>query len=273
MPHLTRPMSLLVAVVLAATGCSSAADSSEATPVASAGSPSPAATSTRTPTSAGAATADDALPPAAQGIEDCPGERDRPFALRRGEDHIHGHARGRSKRVVVLTHQFRGTPCDLSGLAAALAAHGWRAVSWTTDTSPTPRTLRLLVEHERDRGARTVVLAGASAGGATSVVAAADIRPRVDAVVALSPSGYAMEPGDVVAAAGRWSGPMLVVAGALEPGFADVAKDVAAAHGGDEELLLVPDSAEHGKDYVRRRTDPTTARVVAFLAASVRLRR
>ena len=76
-------------------------------------------------------------------------------------------------------------------------------MSWTTDTSPTPRTLRLLVEHERDRGARTVVLAGASAGGATSVVAAAGMRPPVDAVVALSPSGYALEPGDVVAAAGR----------------------------------------------------------------------
>jgi pimeloyl-ACP methyl ester carboxylesterase len=266
-------MSLLVAVVLAATGCSSAADSSEeSSPSRSAGAPSPARTPTATSTSTSttAATADNALPPAAQGIEDCPGEQDRPFALRRGEDRIHGHARGRSKRVVVLTHQFRGTPCDLSGLAAALAAHGWRAVSWTTDTSPTPRTLRLLVEHERDRGARTVVLAGASAGGATSVVAAAGIRPRVDAVVALSPSGYAMEPGDVVAAAGRWSGPMLVVAGALEPGFADVAKDVAEAHGDDEELLLVPDAAEHGKDYVRRRTDPVTARVVAFLAASVR---
>ena len=91
--------------------------------------------------------------------------------------------------------------------------------------------------------------------------------------MALSPSGYAMEPGDVVAAAGRRSGPLLLVAGALELGVADVAQDVAAAHGGDEELLLVPDAAEHGKDYVRRRTDPVTARVVAFLGASVRLRR
>ena len=268
MPILTRSVGLVVTVVLALTGCSDAADSSEPTPsAASSTAASPAAAS-----STAASGTDDALPPAAQGIAECPGPRDRRFALRRGEDRIHGHARGRSRRVVVLTHQFRGTPCDLSGLAAALVARGWRAVSWTTDTSPTPRTLRLLVAHERDRGARTVVLAGASAGGATSVVAAAGIRPRVDAVVALSPSGYAMQPGDVVAAAGRWSGPLLVVAGALEPGFADVAEDVAAAHDGDEELLLVPDSAEHGKDYVRRRTDPVTARVAAFLAASVRHR-
>jgi alpha-beta hydrolase superfamily lysophospholipase len=136
---------------------------------------------------------------------------------------------------------------------------------------PTPRTLRLLVEHERGRGASTVVLAGASAGGATSLVAAAEVRPPVDAVVLLSPSGYAMEPGDVVGAAADWSGPLLVVAGALEPGFADVAREVTAAHDGDEELLLVPDSAEHGKDYVRRRSDPVTGRVVSFLTASVRL--
>lgn len=259
------PLALPIAVVLAVAGCSAAADRPDASPG--------AATTTPTPTPSTSTAADGALPPAAQGIEQCPGPRDRPFTLRRGDDRIHGHARGRSRHVVVLTHQFRGTPCDLSGLAAALAARGWRAVSWTTDTSPTPRTLRLLVEHERERGARTVVLAGASAGGATSVVAAAQIRPRVDAVVALSPSGYAMEPGDVVAAAGRWRGPLLVVAGALEPSFTEVAEDVAAAHGGDEELLLVPGSAEHGKDYVRRRTDPVTARVVAFLAASVRLRR
>lgn len=261
---LARPLCLLTVAVLAAAGCSSADDAPDTTSLARSASPA-------SPTDTTAA--EDTLPPAAQGIEECPGPRDRPFALRRGDDRIHGHARGRSTRVVVLTHQFRGSPCDLSGLAAALVAHGWRAVSWTTDTSPTPHTLRLLVEHERDRGARTVVLAGASAGGATSVVAAAGIRPRVDAVVALSPSGYAMEPGDVVAAAGRWSGPLLVVAGAVEPGFADVARDVAAAHDGDEELLLVPDTAEHGKDYVRRRTDPVTARVVAFLGASVRLRR
>ena len=269
MPTVTRSVGLLITAVLAVAGCTGgAAETSDATSPASTGARSPTGGAAGTSSAAATAT-DHALPPAVQGIEECPGPRDRPFTLRRGEGRIHGHARGRSTRVVVLTHQFRGTPCDLSGLAAALVAHGWRAVSWTTDTSPTPRTLRLLVEHERDRGARTVVLAGASAGGATSVVAAAGSRPRVDAVVALSPSGYAMEPGDVVAAAGRWSGPLLVVAGALEPEFADVAEDVAAAHDGDEELLLVPDSAEHGKDYVRRRTDPVTARVVAFLAASV----
>ena len=271
MPIRTRSNCLLITAVLAVAGCTGAADTADPTSPAGAGAWS--TTGGADAASAAATTADDALPPAAQGVEECPGPRDRRFTLFRGEDRIHGQALGRSRRVVVLTHQFRGTPCDLSGLAAALVAHGWRAVSWTTDTSPTPRTLRQLVAHERDRGARTIVLAGASAGGATSVVGAAGIRPRVDAVVALSPSGYAMEPGDVVAAAGRWRGPLLVVAGELEPEFADVAEDVAAAHDGDEELLLVPGSAEHGKDYVRRRTDPVTARVVAFVAASVRLRR
>src|SRR5688572_7452468 len=183
------PAVVLIALLACVAGC---ADTAE--PAAALRSPSQPASNSP---SSSSPTSDSARPPAVQGLEECPGPKDEPFVLRRGADRITGFARGRSTRVAVLTHQFRGTPCDLSGLGAALAREGYRVVAWTTDTSPTPRTLRALVALERDRGARTMVLVGASAGGAASVVAAGTVDPQVDALVALTPADYAMTQGDV----------------------------------------------------------------------------
>ena len=240
-----------VVAVAALTGCS--------------GAPDKAAPTTRTTTSSGT----DDLPPAVQGLEECPGPKDTPFTLRRGDDRITGFARGRSTRVAVLTHQFRGTPCDLSGLGAALAKHGYRVVAWTTDTSPTPRTLRALVAHERSRGARRVVLVGASAGGATSVVGAGTITPPVDALVVLSPADFAMTNGDVDRAVRRYSGPLMAVAGELDTSFAALPPRLAGEHDGPELVEVVDGTADHGKDFVQRRTDPMVARILAFLDEQV----
>lgn len=209
------------------------------------------------------------LPPAVQGLEECPGPDDDSFTLRRGTDRITGFARGRSTRVAVLTHQFRGTPCDLSGLGAGLARDGYRVVAWTTGTSPTPRTLRTLVAHERARGARRVVLVGASAGGATSIVGAGTIDPPVDALVVLSPAGYAMTQGDVERAVRRYSGPLMAVAGELDTSFAALPSRLAQLHDGPELVDVVEGTADHGKDFVRRRTDPIVDRVLAFLDEQV----
>jgi pimeloyl-ACP methyl ester carboxylesterase len=205
------------------------------------------------------------VPPAVQGLEECPGPQDKPFTLRHDDDQITGFARGRSTRVAVLTHQFRGSPCDLSGLGAALARDGYRVVTWTTDTSPTPRTLRPLVAHERARGAQQVVLVGASAGGATSIVGAGTIQPPVDALVALSPAGYAMVQGDVDRAVRRYRGPLMTVAGQLDASFAELPPRLAREHDGPELVEVVDGTADHGKDFVQRRTDPMVDRIVSFL--------
>ena len=226
-------------------------------PAASSSSPTASATSS--------SSSKDALPPAVQGLEECPGRKDRPFTLRRGDDRITGFARGRSRRVAILTHQFRGTPCDLSGLGVALARDGYRVVAWTTDTSPTPRTLRALVAHERSSGARRVVLVGASAGGATSAVGAGTIDPPVDALVVLSPADYAMSQGDVERAVRRYGGPLMVVAGELDTSFADLPLRLAGEHDGPELVDVVDGTADHGKDFVQRRADPMVDRVLAFL--------
>jgi hypothetical protein len=168
-----------LALALALTSC---AGSSEGTrtgsdPTRSGSSPSMPSTSP----------ADSALPPAAQGLEPCPGEAHPRFSFRLAGERVTGLWRGSGARVVILTHQSRGTPCDLAALGARLADDGYRVLAWTSERSSSTRTLRLLVEHERRAGATYVALVGASLGAATSITAAASVRPAVDAVVACRP--------------------------------------------------------------------------------------
>jgi hypothetical protein len=231
----------------------------------------PQDTGDRTPVTRPATSApDQALPPAAQGLEPCPGSPDHRFSVRlRGED-VTGLRRGSGHRVVILTHQSRGTPCDLAALGARLADDGYRVVAWTSERSSSTRTLRLLVEHERRAGATYVALVGASLGAATSITAGSSVQPQVDAVVALSPSSQSDRAGDVAQAAALFRGPLMVVAAEHDPSFADLPPELAQLHDGTEEVEVVTGSSDHGKQFVLRRTNPMVERVVAFLAGSGR---
>jgi hypothetical protein len=210
---------------------------------------------------------DTALPPAAQGLEPCPAEADRRFVLRGAGERVRGFRRGSADRVVILTHQSRGTPCDLAALGAGLADAGFRAVSWTGRRGASLQGLRLLVAEERRRGAEYVALVGASLGAATSIVAARAIDPPVDAVVALSPSSQSDRSGDVARAAARYAGPLMVVAAEYDPSFVDLPPELARVHEGPELAEVVEGSSDHGKDFVRRRTDPMVGRVIEFLGS------
>ncbi|MBA2769331.1 MAG: hypothetical protein H0U35_09425 [Sporichthyaceae bacterium] len=244
-----------VAFMLALGGCTGVpnreADDRPATPSATA---SPDATNT-----------EDALPPAAQGLEPCPGDADREFVVRTGGRRITGLVRGSGDRVAVLSHQSRGTPCDLAALGALLNKAGFRVVAWTADSGIDVKALKQLVARERARGAANVVLVGASAGGARSLVAAGAIEPPVDAVVALSPPDLDLVAGDVERAVERYDGPMMVVAGEGDPGFAEVPAKLQPLHDGPEDIRAIAGSSSHGKDFVLRRTEPLAADVVAFL--------
>lgn len=251
----------LASTVLAAAGC--AGGNEAVTP--QAGGPVSAPASTSAP-----AATDTALPPAAQGLVPCPRARDRRFALRSGQQRVTGFVRGRGTRVAILSHQSRGTPCDLGQLGSALADAGYRVLLWTTESGSSTRALRFLVTHERRRGATWVALVGASIGGATSVVATAGTRPPVDAVVALSPASQADRSGDVERAAAHYRGPLMVVAAQHDPSFADLPPLLALVHSGPEVTEVVAGSSAHGKELVSRTTDPMTGRVLAFLAGTHR---
>lgn len=136
----------------------------------------------------------------------------------------------------------------------------WDAGIWTNQD-----TLSRLVADERRRGATWIGLVGASAGGATSIGASAIISPRVDAVVALSPSGQSEMYGDVVPSAARYDGPLMVLTGELDTAFAGIVPEIAAAHRGVEDIEVLPGVAEHGKSLVASADDPEVARIVSFL--------
>lgn len=225
---------------------------------------------TRTGSSPMTSPADSALPPAAQGLEPCPGEADHRFSFRLDGERVTGLRRGSGPRVVILTHQSRGTPCDLAALGARLAEDGYRVLAWTSERGSSTRALRLLVEHERRAGATYVALVGASLGAATSITAAASVRPAVDAVVALSPSNQSDLAGDVARAASRFHGPLMVVAAEHDPSFAKLPPELAQLHNGAEEVEVVAGSSDHGKEFVLRRTAPMVDRVLAFMAGSRR---
>ena len=203
-----------------------------------------------------------------QGLEECPGEADRELTVRSGGRRITGLVRGKGDRVAILSHQSRGTPCDLAALGALLDEAGFRVVAWTAEKGLDVTALRLLVDRARARGARRVVLVGASAGAARSLVAAGSIHPPVDAVVALSPPDRDLVAGDVQRAATRFRGPMMVVAGRQDFGFAQVPAELAPLHDGPEDMRTVTGSSDHGKDFVRRTSDPFGAEVVAFLTVA-----
>jgi hypothetical protein len=234
------------------------------------GSSAPRDTGRTAATRAATNTPDLAPPPAAQGLEPCPGSPDHQFSLRLGGDRVTGLGRGSGHRLAILTHQSRGTPCDLAALGARLADDGYRVVAWTSQHSSSTRTLRLLVERERQAGATYVALVGASLGAATSITAGSSAHPPVDAVVALSPSSQSDRSGDVARAATRFRGPLMVVAAEHDPSFADLPPELARLHDGPEEVEVVTGSSAHGKEFVLRRTDPMIDRVLAFLAGSGR---
>lgn len=166
---------------------------------------------------------------------------------------------------MILSHQSRGTPCDLAALGHALATAGYRAVAWDAGIWTNQDTLARLVADERHRGATWVALVGASAGGATSIGASAIISPHVDAVVALSPSGQSEMYGDVVPSAARYAGPLMVLTGELDSAFARIVPEIAAAHRGVEDIEVLPGVAEHGKSLVPAPDDPEVGRILGFL--------
>ncbi len=246
-------------VLVTSSGCAGGS----ADPVASADSGTPSGHSTTADSPS--PSSDTALPLAVRGLEPCPGDHDHPFSFKVGDYRVSGFTRGKGTRVAILSHQFRGTPCDLAGVGAGLDRMGWRVVAWTALPDADLAPLRALIAREREAGARRLVLVGASIGAAQSLTTAVEVRPRADAVVALSPPDQYAEQGDVVRAVRRFDGPIMVVAGEDDTGFGEVPDELAAAHLGPETIITVPASSDHGRTFVGRRTDPVFVKLMDFV--------
>jgi pimeloyl-ACP methyl ester carboxylesterase len=174
---------------------------------------------------------------------------------------------GAGRKGVVLAHQGGGGAADLCGwvpYARRLAAAGYRVLAFDhrgRGFSGTARTVPNLQRVDLDaagaigvlraRGATSVVLAGASLGGAAVLAASARVSPPVDGVISLS-SPQTFVRVDALEAVRRLSVPALFIAAEGDFEFADDARALHAAAGSADKRLEIVPGAEHGVPLLRR---------------------
>jgi pimeloyl-ACP methyl ester carboxylesterase len=105
-----------------------------------------------------------------------------------------GDLRGEGETGVVLAHMFPDDRTSWSGLAERLAGEGYRTLAFDfrgygdsggqRELSALPLDVAAAAAFLRERGARRVVLVGASMGGTASLIVAS--REEVDGVITLS---------------------------------------------------------------------------------------
>jgi alpha-beta hydrolase superfamily lysophospholipase len=186
---------------------------------------------------------------------------------------------GRGQRVVVLAHQ-GGAPPNLCGwvpYARTLAAAGYRVLVFdhrkfgsSGRASHWRRADRVdfdvlgAIRTMRSRGARSIVLGGASLGGAAVLAAAPHATPAVDGVISFSsPRNYV----NVNALAGVEASntPVLFLAAVDDTPFSDDARALFEASPARDKRLEIYPGSEHGFRLLR---NPSTRSVVDdFLAA------
>jgi pimeloyl-ACP methyl ester carboxylesterase len=186
---------------------------------------------------------------------------------------------GRGPRAVVLAHQ-GGAPPNLCGwlpYARTLAAAGYRVLVFDHrgfGSSGKPSYWRRAdrvdfdvlgaIRTLRARGARSIVLGGASLGGAAVITAAAQAVPAVDGVISFSsPQHYVNV--DAVAAVRALQVPALFLAEEEDTPFSDDARALYAACASPEKRLLIKAGPEHGWRLLRN--PDARALVDAFIAA------
>jgi pimeloyl-ACP methyl ester carboxylesterase len=187
---------------------------------------------------------------------------------------------GRGPRAVVLSHEFGADLCSWLPYGRTLVGRGYRVLAidlrgfGSSALPPAGRgatrfdlDVTAAVALVRRRGARRVVLAGGSIGGAATLVAASAVRPDVDGVVSLSAPVNAFGV-NALAAVAKLLAPVLLVNGKNDP---IVPPDSAsrlyrAAASRDKRLVILP-SGEHGSKLLSGGEGARARRIVdAFVA-------
>jgi dienelactone hydrolase len=185
---------------------------------------------------------------------------------------------GRGPRAVVLAHQ-GGAPPNLCGwvpYARTLAAAGYRVLVFdhrgfgsSGRASHWRRSDRVdfdvlgAIRTLRARGARSIVLGGASLGGAAVLAAAAQATPAVDGVISFSSPRFYVNV-NALAAVQASGVPALFLAAVDDTPFSDDARALFEVSPAAEKRLEIYPGSEHG---FRLLTNASTRAVVhAFLA-------
>jgi pimeloyl-ACP methyl ester carboxylesterase len=170
-----------------------------------------------------------------------------------------GHRFGRSRTVVVLAHEARGSLCDWAPYGRRLARLGLSAFAFDfrnygqSQTRAYPRgqsqgaDVAAAARLVRRLGAQKVFLLGASLGGSAAVSAGATVRPPVDGVISVS---GAADLDDALHSAARLHVPVLYLAGRYDVQFADDAQRLYDATGSTDKTLRILGRGEHGTELV-----------------------
>jgi pimeloyl-ACP methyl ester carboxylesterase len=191
-------------------------------------------------------------------------ERRKAFWFRASDrTRLAGVVLGEGPRGLVLAHQGGGNLCNWFPYARSLARSGFHVIAFdfrAYGASDIPSAganvnrfdldVVAAVKILRKRGAKRVVLAGASLGATTVVVVAAQLQPPVNAVVSLSGSlqVYNLDAG---AAVRRLQVAALFVAAEDDPGFVGATRSLYADTAASDKQLVVLPQGGHGTSLLR----------------------
>jgi pimeloyl-ACP methyl ester carboxylesterase len=180
---------------------------------------------------------------------------------------------GSGATAVVFANQSGDSPCAWLALAQRLVGEG--ATAYLTEygaATDDSSVITAVARTARRRGARRVVLVGASLGGRVVVSVAARHPELVDAVASLSGERMLHDPVDLLPDARRVRAPILW-AGTDGDGYTNFGvdtKQLERATRSRSTLVLLRHRDEHGTDMLE---GPDARRVVPAIEALVRARR
>ncbi|MFE4795475.1 alpha/beta hydrolase family protein [Streptomyces sp. NPDC056708] len=157
-----------------------------------------------------------------------------------------GASDGRTGAGIVLAHQSDGTACQWKDKADELHRAGYRVLAVNSAGQEVSEIVGA-AGYLRGKGAKRLLLMGASKGGTAVLTAAPAIRPQPDAVIALSaPTVYsAMNALDAVP---KLTAPVLYMAAEYDESFGEDAKALnkASTNASEHKLIYVRGAGEHG---------------------------
>jgi pimeloyl-ACP methyl ester carboxylesterase len=175
-----------------------------------------------------------------------------------GGARLKGAVLGRGSTGVVLAHTTSADRCQWLPFARELAKQGYRALIFdmrgygastgVTNSDPHLDVIAAAAELRR-RGAKKIVLAGASMGGTGVVAAAPVIRPAISGVVELS-APTAFSGANALAAVKKLKRPALFVAGRDDGDFPAATRALYKAAATKDKKLHIAPSSWHGVDLV-----------------------
>jgi pimeloyl-ACP methyl ester carboxylesterase len=174
---------------------------------------------------------------------------------------LEGALVGEGETGVVLGHQFRSDFCSWVPFAEELARRHIGALAVNFASASLDDDMVAGANELLRRGAKRILLVGASMGGTAALVAAAEIDVAGVAVVS-APAEFSGL--DALSAVRRLDAPVLFIAGRQDREFAREARRLYRATSSRDKALVLTAGFEHGTDLLR---DPKAERaLLSFLA-------